>query len=81
MTEIERSVADYLTRQFGIDGQQVDVETPLISSGLLDSFGMVELLLHIEALTGRKVDPGDVTLENLDSIGRIATLIQQLRGA
>ena len=79
MTEVEQSVADYLQEQFNLDVGQLGVETPLLSSGLIDSFGMVDLLLHIETLAERQVDPGDVTLENLDSVARIAAFIDNLR--
>ncbi len=79
MTETEQQIADYLASQFGVDMSNVAVDTPLISSGLIDSFGMVELLLQIETMSGAKVDPGDVTLENLDSIERIVGLVEQLK--
>lgn len=81
MSETEQRLCDYLASHFGVDTSAIDSETPLISSGLIDSFGMVELLLEIESMSGQKVDPGDVTLENLDSISRMATLVHQLRGA
>lgn len=79
MSELEKSIADYLADEFQVDPSGIDADTPIISSGLIDSFAMVELLLHIETVAGRKVDPGDVTLENLDTIGRIAGFIRELR--
>ena len=52
----------------------------LIHIGLLDSFGMVELMSFIEASANIRLDPGDVTLENLDSVNRILGFVRQSAG-
>jgi acyl carrier protein len=38
---------------------QINADTDLLSSGLLDSFGFVDLILYIESLDGCRVDLGD----------------------
>jgi acyl carrier protein len=45
--------------------------TLLFSASVIDSFQMMSLMEFIEKQCGIKVPPGDVTLENLDSIERI----------
>jgi acyl carrier protein len=49
-------------------GVEILVDTPLISSGLVDSFALVEVLLHLEKLTNRKIPPGEVSPSDLDSV-------------
>ena len=54
-----------------LDVTDIDAETPLFSSGLIDSFSLATLILAVEEKAGVKLDPLDVTLDNLDSIERI----------
>jgi acyl carrier protein len=60
-----------LERELGIDRRRVNEDTPLFSSGLLDSFAMVTLVTAVEGAAGIKVRATDVTLANFDSVGRI----------
>lgn len=46
-------------------------DTPLVSSGLVDSFALVEVLLHLEKITNRKISAGDVSPSDLDSVGEM----------
>jgi acyl carrier protein len=54
-------------------------DTPLLSSGLLDSTALLELVVTLERRTGVKVKPGDMTLKYFDSIGRILDFLQRAR--
>lgn len=47
-------------------------EAALFSSGLLDSVAMLSLITFVEEATGADVRPSDVTLDNFDTISRIA---------
>ena len=50
---------------------KIESDMALISSGLIDSFSLVELVLFIEKQCGIKVKPTEVNLDNLDSVERI----------
>lgn len=71
MTLTRDSLLLFLERQLGVDTNGVDEDTPLFSSGLIDSAGMVDLIVHVETEAKIRLAPDDVTLDNLDSIGRI----------
>jgi acyl carrier protein len=47
---------------------EIAEETPLLSSGLVDSFALVEVLLYLEEITRRKIYQEDVSLDDLDSV-------------
>jgi len=66
---------DKLVRYFEDDLGLEDVgpETALFSSGLLDSFTLVDVILWIETEAGIQVPPSDVTFDNLDTPERILT--------
>ena len=61
----------YLRESVRIDTSKIGPETLLFSSGLIDSFSMVELVLFIEMSCGIKMKPSEVNLDNIDSIERI----------
>jgi acyl carrier protein len=56
--------------------------TALISSGLLDSYSVVELIAHVEERFGIEVSPRWYRLEHLDSLERILQTVERIqRGA
>jgi acyl carrier protein len=60
-----------LQNRLGLDVRSIDEQTPLFSSGLIDSFSLVELIAFVEAEAKIRIEPMDVSLENLDSVERI----------
>jgi acyl carrier protein len=61
----------YLEDSASVDLADIDDNTELFSSGLVDSFAMVDLLVFLEKHTGAKLGPEDISLENFDSVERI----------
>ncbi len=57
--------------------EDADVETLLFSSGLLDSVAMMGIIGFIEDNAGFDVRPGDVTLENFDTVARIVAYVAE----
>jgi D-alanine--poly(phosphoribitol) ligase subunit 2 len=54
-------------------------QTDLVETGLLDSLGIVELLLAIEEEFGLQVQLEDLDLEALRSVAQIARLVEDRR--
>lgn len=72
MTLTRKALLDHLESARGFDVSQIESDDmELFSSGLLDSFAMVDLIQLIEEIGGFEIPQSDVTLENLDSINRI----------
>ena len=70
----------YLHEKQGLAPEDFEDDTLLFSSGLIDSFSMVDLIMFIEDAAGFRVHPADVTLDNFDSINRILAFVEA-RGA
>jgi acyl carrier protein len=49
----------------------LDIDTPLISSGLVDSFAVLELLQELETVTNRRISPADVAPADLDTVEKM----------
>ena len=61
----------FMHDQLGIDTDDLDAETTLFSSGIIDSAGLVELIVFVESQENIKFAPEDISLDHLDSIGQI----------
>lgn len=57
-------------------GRSVHPEEPLISSGLIDSFSLVDLALEIERVYGVVVDDTELNADTFDSLLALAELIE-----
>jgi acyl carrier protein len=47
---------------------EIDESTPLVSSGLVDSFALIEMLVELERVTKRKISPGKVGAKDMDTV-------------
>ena len=66
----------YLHEKQGLEPEDFEDDTLLFSSGLIDSFSMVDLIIFIEDTGSLRVHPADVTLDNFDSIERILAFVE-----
>jgi acyl carrier protein len=66
---------DFVTNNLGIDASELEEDTPLFSSGLIDSKSMVDLIVYIEGEGGVSFEADDITLDHLDTIGRILRFV------
>ena len=57
----------------------VDADTPLISSGLIDSLHIGELLVAIEAKLGVRIPLKAVGVDNFDTPRQMESVIRRLR--
>ncbi len=71
MALTRESLREYLSTKTRRDLSKVDDDAELFSSGLIDSFAMVDLLVFLEKSAGTKLGPEDINLDNLDSVNRI----------
>ena len=56
----------------------VDETTPLVSSGLIDSMALVDLLLKLEDVTHMRIPPGKVQPKDMDSIAKMFATAQRV---
>ena len=57
--------------------RKIDAQEPLISSGLIDSFHLVDLALYIEDNFGVHIDDTELNADTFDTLSQLAALIQQ----
>ena len=77
LDEIRKMVHDYVKSEY-IDDDDVTLtnDTPLISSGYVDSFSMVSLLIFLENKFRIKIPPSKATPDAFDSVNKIVKLVE-----
>jgi acyl carrier protein/D-alanine--poly(phosphoribitol) ligase subunit 2 len=61
------------------DDRVIEPNTPLISSGIVDSFSMVSLKRFLERKYTIQIPDAEATPEAFDSVERIAGLVERMR--
>jgi acyl carrier protein/D-alanine--poly(phosphoribitol) ligase subunit 2 len=78
LNEMKEMILKYVIKEY-VDDEDVKItyETPLISSGFVDSFSMVSLLVFLENKFKIKIPPSKATPEAFDSVNNIVALVNQ----
>lgn len=69
MTPEARQMIEYIVKEvIRRPGTQIDENTPLVSSGLIDSMSQVDILLKLEDLTHTRIPAGKVQAKDMDTV-------------
>lgn len=79
MTEFKHALKEHLLSETGLKPAELQEETALFSSGLMDSLTVFDLVTFIESAINHRVPATAVTLENFDSIARILEFVTRLQ--
>jgi acyl carrier protein len=80
--KVEEKVRAFITDSFYVsDPAELGEETPLVTSGIVDSTGMLEIIAFLESDFGIRIGDEETTPENLGSIARIAAFVERKLGA
>ena len=77
---IEEKIRDYIAKNllFSSDGFNYDDEASFLEEGIVDSQGVMELVLFVEETFGVKVDDRDIIPDHFDSVNRLAAFVRRL---
>ena len=83
MTDIETRIRTFITENFILDGdpEHLPGSVSLTQAGVLDSMGVLELVMFIEEAFGVPVPDEDTVPENLDTVDRIVRYVGLRRAA
>lgn len=62
-------LTDYITKEvIRRTDMPLTGDTPLVSSGLIDSFKLVDILMKLEDVTNMRISPGKVQPKDMDTV-------------
>ena len=82
MDEIKETVLEYVIDEYieEDDDLEVEADTPLISSGIVDSFSMVSLKAFLEKKYSIRIPDEEATPEAFDTVNKIVELVTRHQG-
>ncbi len=72
-TPIAKFIAEKILKQ---PNKEIKPDEALISSGLIDSFSLMDLALFVEDTFGVKIEDTELNANTFDSLNQLAGLIQ-----
>jgi acyl carrier protein len=64
----QKQMIDYIIRRIRKPGVKIDENTPLFSSGLIDSLALADVLAKLEDLSHTRIPPGMVQPKDLETV-------------
>ena len=79
MDDLHKTILDYVRREYIEEGDDrpLEVTTPLITGGIVDSFSMVSLKRFLEKKYEVKIPDADATPEAFNTVASIAKLVER----
>jgi acyl carrier protein len=78
MTEEAQQMIEHIVRLIRKPGVTVDQNTALVSSGLIDSMSLIDLLVKLEDLTHLRIPAGKVQPKDLDTVTKMFATAQRV---
>jgi len=77
----EEQIAAFLVSRFraAIKGGKLGFDDPLVSSGVIDSFGVLEVIAFLEDTFGIVLDPTRLQVTEFETVNRITALVARAR--
>jgi acyl carrier protein len=74
---ITQAVREYIAARFVDDPSTLKDDTMLMQSGIIDSFGMIEILNFLRERFGLTIPEDEIQLDNFQSIQTIISLLKR----
>lgn len=72
---LEEGIRAFLRDELALE-QEIGRDSPLVTTGLIDSPGLVHLATHLERMLGIAIPDRDITADHFDSISAILDYLQ-----
>jgi acyl carrier protein len=72
ISNLERFVATQILKQ---PKRTIAADEPLISSGLIDSFSLMDLALYVEDTFGARIEDTELNADTFDTLNQLSALI------
>jgi acyl carrier protein len=69
-SEVVQELMNYINGKLS-GNTQITEDTPLVSSGLIDSFSLIEIFLELQRIAGLKVPASKIQANDLDTVRKM----------
>ncbi len=76
LADLQDQIRDFLTKQFLIEfGKDLTDETDLFDAGVIDSYGFIDLVGHLEKTYGVALSDDDLASPDMSTLTGIARMV------
>ncbi len=75
--DILERLLEFITRNFMVEREEIDLNKSMIDEGIIDSFGLVEIATFMENEFGMKIAENQMVRENFGSVNKIVGFIKR----
>jgi len=75
--DVQEKLLDFLTRNFMVERQEIDLSKSLVDEGVIDSFGLIEISTFMESEFGISVKEDDMIRSNFGSVLKMVEFISR----
>ncbi|MGA7402982.1 MAG: acyl carrier protein [Candidatus Sulfotelmatobacter sp.] len=76
-SEMMKELTAYIAGKVAKGKSEITEDTPLVSSGLVDSFALIDIFLELQRITGRKVPASKVQPKDMDTVRLMFTTAER----
>jgi len=78
--KITQTILDYITREYAdaLQGAAVHADSPLISSGLIDSLSMVSMKVFLDQTYRLRIPEAEASAEAFDTVASMVKMLRKL---
>jgi acyl carrier protein len=73
LSNLEKFIATQILKQ---PNRKIAADEPLISSGLIDSFSLMDLALYVEDTFGVRIEDTELNADTFDNLNQLSALIE-----
>jgi acyl carrier protein len=79
MTDSAEELIEYICKEIiQRPNVQIAADTPLVSSGLIDSFSLVDVLSKLEEVTAMRIPAGKVQPKDMDTVSQMLSTARRV---
>ena len=75
--EIQQKLLDFITSNFMVEEDEIELDVSMIDAGIIDSFGLVEIADFMEKEFNMKITEDMMTRDNFGSVYKIVDFIKR----
>ena len=72
ISDLEKFIASQILKQ---PDRKISADEPLLSSGLIDSFSLMDIALFVEDTFGVRIEDTELNADTFDTLSQLAALI------
>jgi acyl carrier protein len=78
--QLAHTILDYISREYAdsLQGTTIGPDSPLLSSGLIDSLSMVSLKVFLDQTYRVRIPAAEASAEAFDSVNQIVRMLRRL---